>query len=164
MSKVSRREALVRLVQAGGVLVLAGRSTWARAGEGAADPAGMIDRAVGFLRPRQAGDGSWSADRKEPGITALVVTGLLRSGRVAAGEPAVTKGLAYLEQFLGPKGGLSEAPTRSTRPPSPSWPTLKPRSPRRRFKASSPYRAKLGLGKPVCSRKCQREISREEAA
>ena len=25
-------------------------------------------------------------------------------------EPAVTKGLAYLEQFLGPKGGLSEAP------------------------------------------------------
>lgn len=31
----------------------------------------------------------------------------------------------------------------------------------KRFRAFSPYRAKMGLGKPVCSRKCQREISKE---
>ena len=40
-----------------------------------------------------------------PGITALAVTALLRSKRVTPGEPTVTKALAYLEQFVGPKGG-----------------------------------------------------------
>ena len=70
----------------------------------------LAAKAVGFLRPRQGADGSWSGDRKEPGITALVVTAMLRSGRVTPDDPAVTKGLAYLERFVGPKGGLSEAP------------------------------------------------------
>jgi squalene-hopene/tetraprenyl-beta-curcumene cyclase len=72
--------------------------------------ADLIARAVGFLRGRQAEDGSWSGDRKEPGITALVVTALLRSKRVGPADPVVTKALAYLERFAGPKGGLSEAP------------------------------------------------------
>jgi hypothetical protein len=31
----------------------------------------------------------------------------------------------------------------------------------RRFLAFVPYRAKSGFGKAVCSRKCQREISRD---
>ena len=39
-----------------------------------------------------------------------MVTALLRSGQVAPGEPVVTKALAYLEGFISPKGGLSEAP------------------------------------------------------
>ena len=38
------------------------------------------------------------------------MTAMLRSGRVTPDDPAVVKGLAYLERFLGPKGGLSEAP------------------------------------------------------
>jgi squalene-hopene/tetraprenyl-beta-curcumene cyclase len=104
----SRRMFLGRGVGAFGLLGLATRSNAVRAAEGpTADE--LIDRAVGFLRPRQADDGSWSGDRKEPGITALVVTALLRSKRVTPAEPAVTKALAYLERFLGPKGGLSEA-------------------------------------------------------
>ncbi|WZO96661.1 prenyltransferase/squalene oxidase repeat-containing protein [Isosphaeraceae bacterium EP7] len=65
-------------------------------------------RGVEFLRPRQASDGSWSADRKEPGITALVIAGLLRSRLVTPAEPFVVKGLAYLEQFVTAKGGLSD--------------------------------------------------------
>ena len=43
-------------------------------------------------------------------MTSLVVTALLRSGHVAPADPAVTKALGYLEGFIGPKGGLSEAP------------------------------------------------------
>ena len=31
----------------------------------------------------------------------------------------------------------------------------------KRFLAFFPYKAKKGLGKPVCSRKCRREIERE---
>ena len=69
----------------------------------------LVDRAVAFLRPRQEADGSWSPNRKEPGITALVVTALLRSKRVTPGEPVVTKALAYLEGFVDPNGGLAGA-------------------------------------------------------
>ena len=68
-----------------------------------------IDRAVKFLRSRQDAKGGWSTQR-EPGITALVVTALLRSGEVPPGDPIVTRALKYLEGFIGPKGGLSEAP------------------------------------------------------
>jgi squalene-hopene/tetraprenyl-beta-curcumene cyclase len=66
-------------------------------------------KAANFLKPRQAQNGSWSADRHEPGITALVVTALLRSGRVTPEDPLVSRALSNLETFLGPKGGLSEA-------------------------------------------------------
>jgi squalene-hopene/tetraprenyl-beta-curcumene cyclase len=69
----------------------------------------MIERGVAFLRSRQDAKGGWSTQR-EPGITALVATALLRSGQVGSGDPVVTKALAYLEGFIGPKGGLSEAP------------------------------------------------------
>lgn len=94
-----------------GALILAARPGEVRGNDGeGANPSTMVDKAVAFLRGRQDRDGVWSKDRKEPGITALVVTALLRSGRVTADDPVVTKGLVYLQQFVGPKGGLSEAP------------------------------------------------------
>jgi squalene-hopene/tetraprenyl-beta-curcumene cyclase len=68
-----------------------------------------VQRGIAFLRPRQDAKGGWSTQR-EPGVTALVVTALLRSGQVAPGEPVVTKALAYLEGFITPKGGLSDVP------------------------------------------------------
>jgi squalene-hopene/tetraprenyl-beta-curcumene cyclase len=79
--------------------------------QGAADPdsaAKLIARGVTFLRPRQDAKGGWSTQR-EPGITALVVTALLRSGQVAPADPTVTRALAYLEGFIGPNGGVSES-------------------------------------------------------
>jgi squalene-hopene/tetraprenyl-beta-curcumene cyclase len=69
----------------------------------------LIERGVAFLRPRQDAKGGWTTQR-EPGVTALVVTALLRSGQVAPGDPSVTRALTYLEGFIGPNGGLSEAP------------------------------------------------------
>lgn len=108
----SRRRFLGRGVQTVGGLVVAGRVALAPRRASAADApsaAALTDKAVAFLKQRQEPNGGWSTVRKEPGITALAVTALLRSKRVAPGEPAVTKALGYLEQFLGPKGGLSEA-------------------------------------------------------
>jgi squalene-hopene/tetraprenyl-beta-curcumene cyclase len=80
-----------------------------RAPAGPAEATRLIERGIAFLRPRQDAKGGWSTER-EPGITALVVTALLRSGQVTPGDPAVTRGLTYLEGFIGPHGGLSEAP------------------------------------------------------
>jgi squalene-hopene/tetraprenyl-beta-curcumene cyclase len=68
-------------------------------------------KAATFIRSRQKADGSWSSERG-PGITGLVVTALLRSKRATPSEPAIVKGLAYLEGFISPKtGGLAEGPT-----------------------------------------------------
>ncbi|MFO0949747.1 MAG: prenyltransferase/squalene oxidase repeat-containing protein [Isosphaeraceae bacterium] len=103
----SRRQFLGRTAGALGLLAASGRF-----GAGqvlAADAPAVTDKAVAFLKGRQDADGAWSATRKEPGITALCVTSLLRSKRVTPAEPVVTKALAYLERFVGPKGGLSEA-------------------------------------------------------
>ncbi|MDX2038316.1 MAG: prenyltransferase/squalene oxidase repeat-containing protein [Isosphaeraceae bacterium] len=75
-----------------------------------ASPEAMSARAVGFLKPRQDEQGAWSAQRG-PGITALVVTAMLRSKRVTPSDPAVVKGLGFLESFLSPKGGFAEGPT-----------------------------------------------------
>ncbi len=110
ISLYSRRTFLARGIQGAGLIGLTGwpALTLARAGEGP-DAASLASKAVDFLRPRQGSDGSWSGER-EPGITALVVTAMLRSGRITPDDRAVLKGLTFLEKYIGPKGGLSEAP------------------------------------------------------
>lgn len=92
---------------AAGLIALNTRPSLAR-GYFAADPAELITKGVAYLRPRQVADGSWSETRKEPGITALVATALLRSKRVTPEEPVIVKALGFLEQYVAPEGGLSK--------------------------------------------------------
>jgi squalene-hopene/tetraprenyl-beta-curcumene cyclase len=110
MRVYSRRTFLAGSMRGAGLISL---TAWGARGVAAADLGADADalagKAVSFLRPRQGKDGSWSGNR-EPGITALVVTAMLRTGRIAPEDPAITKGLAFLEKYIGPKGGLSEAP------------------------------------------------------
>lgn len=103
----SRRAFFGQSLGAASLVALAGRSAFSAYDDPTINS--VTRRAVEFLKPRQAAEGNWSPDKKEPGITALVLTALLRSTLVDRNEPVVTKGLAYLERFLGPKGGLSEA-------------------------------------------------------
>ncbi len=64
-----------------------------------------VDRAVRFLRVKgRAPDGSYSAEAG-PGVTALVTTALLRSGRTAD-DPLIAKSLEYLEGFVRADGGI----------------------------------------------------------
>jgi squalene-hopene/tetraprenyl-beta-curcumene cyclase len=107
-SQTSRRVFLARSagVFGFGALALGGRFDALGAGPDEPDADALIVKAVNFLKPRQDAKGGWSTDRNEPGITALVLAGLLRSGRVAVGDPVVTKALGYLEQFLRPEGGF----------------------------------------------------------
>ena len=112
----TRRRFLGRGAQALGLLTCMGSrpdrilADDTRSQEASADPVPvdkLLARGVTFLRPRQDAKGGWSTQR-EPGITALVVTALLRSGQVSPADPAVTRALAYLEGYVGPNGGVSE--------------------------------------------------------
>ncbi len=64
-----------------------------------------VDKAVDFLAKAQAADGSFGSSADLPGVTAVVVGGLLRSGR-GPDDPVVAKGLKYLSKEIEPDGGV----------------------------------------------------------
>ena len=73
--------------------------------------ASMVDRGVNYLTAHgQAADGTFSS-RAGSGVTALATTALLRSGRTPQ-DPAVARGLAYLEECAQPDGGIHLPETR----------------------------------------------------
>ena len=63
-----------------------------------------MDRAIQFLRTKQAADGSFAANAG-PGVTAVAATGLMRVG-LGPDDPTVAKSLKYLEKFVQPDGGI----------------------------------------------------------
>jgi hypothetical protein len=65
----------------------------------------VLDKGYAFLKERQGEDGSWSPRTAGPGVTALVVSGLLRNG-YGDDDPVVAKGLAYLEKSVKKDGGV----------------------------------------------------------
>lgn len=65
---------------------------------------GVVDKAIAYLRRQQADDGSFAKDRNI-GITGIVVTGLLDSGRVDRSDPVIAKALGYIEKLINPKEG-----------------------------------------------------------
>src|SRR5262249_15256607 len=89
------------------------------AAAGALAPAAGQDNAVGpdkktweevaakaawFLRSSQDKNGGWSTE-KSPGVTGVVLTGLLRSGQVTAKGPVAEKALSYIESLVNPEKG-----------------------------------------------------------
>jgi Squalene-hopene cyclase C-terminal domain/Prenyltransferase and squalene oxidase repeat len=65
----------------------------------------LLDKALAFLKAQQAGDGSFSAKRAGPGITAVVLAGLLRNG-VSPKEPVVERALQHLQKSVQKDGGI----------------------------------------------------------
>jgi squalene-hopene/tetraprenyl-beta-curcumene cyclase len=63
-----------------------------------------VSRAVNYFEQAQADDGTWSA-ASGPGVTAIVATALLRSGR-SPDDPVVARALKYLETRLHSDGGI----------------------------------------------------------
>jgi squalene-hopene/tetraprenyl-beta-curcumene cyclase len=62
-----------------------------------------VEKAVKYFRKTQAKDGSWSS-KQSPGITGVVVTGLLRCG-VDKKDPMIEKALKYIESQIDTKTG-----------------------------------------------------------
>jgi squalene-hopene/tetraprenyl-beta-curcumene cyclase len=110
MTMMNRRSFAARVAAVAGTVGV-GRGRWARAAQAVAQPDldAMAARGVAFLKARQDADGAWSAERKEPGITALVVAGLLRSGRVTPSDPVVKRGLDVLAALIPDEGAEATA-------------------------------------------------------
>lgn len=75
-----------------------------RASGARAEIKAMVDRAAEFLKSRQAANGSFSAQRTGPGITALVAASLIRNGR--ADDPIVARAMKFLESSVKKDGGI----------------------------------------------------------
>ncbi len=65
----------------------------------------IIGKATTGLTALQNADGSFNPRQAGPGVTALVTTGLLRTG-TAVDAPVVAKALGYLEKSIRPDGGI----------------------------------------------------------
>ncbi len=63
-----------------------------------------VDAAIGYLKSTQGEDGGW-ATKQSPGITGVVIDGMLRTGRVTDRDPVMEKGLKYIEGLINPKAG-----------------------------------------------------------
>jgi squalene-hopene/tetraprenyl-beta-curcumene cyclase len=90
-------------------LVLAWQVSFASAAdEGGADPQQLkevLEKAADYLKSHQGEDGSFSPRLAGPGVTAVVVAGMLRSG-FRVDDPVVTRGLRYLEKSVKADGGI----------------------------------------------------------
>jgi squalene-hopene/tetraprenyl-beta-curcumene cyclase len=86
-------------------LLVANACQFAGAQDVAKDRQAVIDKGFAFLKQSQSADGSWSAKRAGPGITALVVAAMVRNG-VSPDDPAIAKALAYLESKVQKDGGI----------------------------------------------------------
>src|SRR5262249_8715368 len=64
----------------------------------------VVDRAIAYLRSTQADDGSWSG-KQSPGVTGIVLTGLLKTGKVSTRDPMIEKGLKYVESLINTEKG-----------------------------------------------------------
>lgn len=65
----------------------------------------VVDKAVNYLKSTQnPKDGSWS-EQRSPGVTGIIVTGLLHSGRVTPNDPIAANGLKYIESLVNVKEG-----------------------------------------------------------
>ena len=65
----------------------------------------VVDKAIEYLKSTQNADGSWGAVPRNRGVTGIVVTGLLQTGRVGPDDAPVAKGLKFIESLVNPKAG-----------------------------------------------------------
>jgi squalene-hopene/tetraprenyl-beta-curcumene cyclase len=63
---------------------------------------GVAQKAAKYLKSTQDKNGGWSTD-KTPGVTGIVLTGLLKTGQATPQDPMGTKALGYIESLVNAK-------------------------------------------------------------
>jgi squalene-hopene/tetraprenyl-beta-curcumene cyclase len=69
----------------------------------------VVDKAINFFRTKQGADGNWGG-KDNPGVTGIVVTGLLGTGKVGPKDPMVEKAVKYIESLINQKAGHIAGP------------------------------------------------------
>jgi squalene-hopene/tetraprenyl-beta-curcumene cyclase len=64
----------------------------------------VADKAVKYLKDQQEENGGWST-KQSPGVTGLVVTGLLETGKMTDKDPMIQRALKYIEGLVNPEKG-----------------------------------------------------------
>jgi squalene-hopene/tetraprenyl-beta-curcumene cyclase len=64
----------------------------------------VVDHALAYLKTAQASDGSWSRD-KSPGITGVVLAGVLSTDKIGPDDPMAARALGYIESLVNEKAG-----------------------------------------------------------
>ena len=62
----------------------------------------VANKAANYLKGTQDANGGWST-AKSPGVTGIVLTGLLKTGEVTTKDPVAEKALKYIESLVNPK-------------------------------------------------------------
>src|SRR5262249_49737250 len=97
------------LLLVSGAALFLGLSGPIEAGDGTAPSAkevqAVLSKASDFLKSRQTQDGAWAPKVAGPGVTALVVAGLVKNG-VSTKDPVVARGLEYLTKNIQKDGGV----------------------------------------------------------
>jgi squalene-hopene/tetraprenyl-beta-curcumene cyclase len=63
-----------------------------------------VDRAIAYLRSTQEPGGGWST-AASPGVTGVVLTGMLKTGRVTVDDPMAARALMYIEGLVNADKG-----------------------------------------------------------
>jgi squalene-hopene/tetraprenyl-beta-curcumene cyclase len=69
----------------------------------------IVDKSIDYLKGSQDQNGGWSNERS-PGVTGVVLTGMLRTGKVTTKDSVVEKGLKYIEGLVNQKAGHIAGP------------------------------------------------------
>ncbi len=62
----------------------------------------VVGKAFDYLKDHQDDNGGWTT-KKTPGITGIVLTGMLETGKVTADDPVAAKALKYIESLVNVK-------------------------------------------------------------
>jgi hypothetical protein len=73
----------------------------------------LVSKGVAYLRSTQAADGSWSKERSL-GISGVVMTALLRTGKLPDNDVTIVRGLRFLESLVNPAKAISPAKIHET--------------------------------------------------
>jgi squalene-hopene/tetraprenyl-beta-curcumene cyclase len=82
----------------------AGQKTAGKNAPDAGQWQGVVARAVAYVKGSQEPSGGWSTARS-PGVTGVVLVGLLSTGQVTVKDPVAEKALKYIEGLVNPKAG-----------------------------------------------------------
>lgn len=70
----------------------------------------VTDKAIAYVKSSQNADGSWGTAPRNRGVTGIVVTGMLQTGKVTPDDPTVAKALKFIEGLVNVKAGHIAGP------------------------------------------------------